>query len=463
MALLVTDPTLLLNGNSDAATTPGAELTINTGSKTIAINPGSGDLDATVGGVTGQALFSALKILWRNSSTYIKFPFPMEMITPEQFEFINGWLPADTTTRKAIRTAGWVERNTSGNITKMFAGIISLGSMGGSDQPYYQQVDSSTASVNFTFTGTVNEAIQILDDPNGDGSYADGYDRRSYLKLFVREYTKVYAQAQLSDIGVSGNMTYIVYRFPLSNSTDLKITENDATVGGVGSPWASIDIEYFGTNQTRSIGGSNYNFRYIIDGNNATAEQIYMKVQYLLRQNSDIDSGAGTVTGKTADSLLRFVGDTLVTSPGVYIDNFNSNDTNRIDFYDFGGTKRNFPFVAAGTLNFGVNATNDVNGKYWLFFETNPAGDFGTANALIVQDAASSNITGNVSSSSISFSFAYDSNAQGGRTPGTDASVRLVVTGLSTSQYASTTATITRATGQSISIAPALERNYTNP
>ncbi len=462
MAVLITDPTLLLSGNDDAATTPGAELTIDTTAKTITINPGSGDLDATVGGVTGQALYSALKILWKNSSTYIKFPPPMEMITPEQFEFINGWVPADATTRKAIRTAGWVERNASGNITKMFAGIISLGDMGSSDQPYYQQVNATTASANFTFTGKVNEAIQILDDPNGDGTYSDGYDRRSYLKLFVREYQKSYASAQLSDIGVDGNMTYIVYRFPLANASDLKITQNDTNVS-TNSPFTGVDITYYGSNQNRSIGGTNYPFRIIIDGNNATAEQIYMKVQYLLRQNSDIDEGAGTVTGKTADALLRFVGDTLVTSQGVYIDNFNSNDTNRLEFFDQNNVKRVFPFVAAGTLNFGTNAVSDTNAIYRLFFETNPGGNFGTANAIIVNDSSGNAISGNVGgNSSVSFSFAYDSNTQGGRTAGTDASVRLVVIGLNTSQYASATATISRSTGQSISITPSLERNYTN-
>jgi hypothetical protein len=455
MALIVTDPTLLLAGNSDLASTPGAELVINTTTKTIQIVPGEGDLDAVVGGVTGQALYSALKILWRNSSTFIKFPFPMESITPEQFEFINGWSLADATTRKAIRTAGWVERNLAGNIIKMFAGIISLGSMGENDQPYYQQVNGGV-STNFQFTGPVNEAVQILDDPNGDGNYADGYDRKEYMKLFVREYQKVYSQSQLSDIGVT-SMTYIVYRFPLSNTSDLKISQDDTAISTT-EPYTNIDITYYDENQDRTIGSTDYPFRVIIDGQGATAEQIYMKVQYLLRQNSDIDEGADDVTGKTADALLRFVGDTLVTSKGVYIDNFNSNDTNRIDFYDYNDVKRNFPFVAAGTLNFGSNAVSDVNSKYWLFFETG----FGTDSAIIVKDANSNDITGSVTGANISFTFAYDSNVQGGRTAGTDANVRLVVSGLGTSQYSSTNATITRATGLSITSAPALERNYQN-
>ncbi len=463
MSLLITDPTLLLLGNSDAATTPGAEMVVDVSAKTIQIIPGQGDLDATVGGATGQALYSALKILWRNSSTYIKYPFPMESITPEQFEFINGWAPADDTTRKAIRTAGWVEKDAAGNVNRTYAGVISLGSMGAADQPYYQQ-SSNGASANFEFTGPVNEAVQIFGTTaNGDTGAGD-FNYASYMKLFAREYQKVYASASLGDIGVTA-MTSIVYRFPLANSTDLKITHDDTTIEGVGGNYENIDITYYATDQVREIGtGNDYNFRVIVDGNNKTAEQIYEKVQYLLRQNSDIDTGGGTVTGKTADSLLRFVGDTLVTSQGVYIDNFNANDTNRIEFYDYtSNLKRTFPFVAAGTIQLGANAVSDASAKYWLFFETLPgaANDFGESGAVIVNDASGTPITGSVSGqSSIAFTFAYDSNVQGGRTAATEASVRLVVSGLTKSQYTSSLATITRSTGQSIAAVPALERNY---
>jgi hypothetical protein len=59
-------------------------------------------------------------------------------------------------------------------------------------------------------------------------------------------------------------------------------------------------------------------------------------------------------------------------------------------------------------------------------------------------------------------SFAYDSNVQGGRSAGTDAAVTIVAIGLSTGQYVSTTATITRTTGQNISLVSSLERNYSN-
>ena len=61
------------------------------------------------------------------------------------------------------------------------------------------------------------------------------------------------------------------------------------------------------------------------------------------------------------------------------------------------------------------------------------------------------------------FTFDYDNNTQGGRTAGTDAAVVVVAIGLNTAQYVSATGTITRATGQNISLVAPLERNYSNP
>lgn len=38
-------------------------------------------------------------------------------------------------------------------------------------------------------------------------------------------------------------------------------------------------------------------------------------------------------------------------------------------FFDNTGTSRNFPFVAAGTLNFSQTLVDDTDGEYWLFYE----------------------------------------------------------------------------------------------
>ena len=48
---------------------------------------------ANTGGVSGQALYSKFKNIWKEDPEAIRFPFPMEAITPESFEFINNWTP----------------------------------------------------------------------------------------------------------------------------------------------------------------------------------------------------------------------------------------------------------------------------------------------------------------------------------------------------------------------------------
>jgi len=110
-------------------------------------------------------------------------------------------------------------------------------------------------------------------------------------------------------------------------------------------------------------------------------EDIYEKVQYQLRQATDInENGAVVVVGKTAGRLGIFEGDTLKmgtftpTNPagggsGVFIEGFDTNNTNSLAFTDNGGTARTFPFVSAGSLNFSQNLVDDTDGEYWLFFE----------------------------------------------------------------------------------------------
>jgi hypothetical protein len=112
----------------------------------------------------------------------------------------------------------------------------------------------------------------------------------------------------------------------------------------------------------------------------ATKNEIYEKVHYQLRQDADIDETANIVTGRTADDLAVFVGPDIrfgslsPTNPngggsGVIVEGFDANDTNNMFFFDNTGTSRNFPFVAAGTLNFSQTLVDDTDGEYWLFYE----------------------------------------------------------------------------------------------
>lgn len=426
----------------------GTEVTINTSAKTITLNV-AGNLSND--GVTLQAVYSFFKEEWKNDASLIAYPFPMVSITPEQFEFVEDWVPANDTTRNLLRSAGWREINASGTIEREYMGIISLGNIDSGDTPYFA-FSSDSAKTDFAFAGPINQAIQTF----GDASNGNFDKRSDTLTIFIRSQGKTYGSATSTSIGLTA-LNYIANRFPLAEAADAKITANDTTIATT-TPYTGMSITYGAT--TRSIGGVSYNFNIIVDGNGGTAEQIYEFLQYRLRLGTDIDDGAGTQVGQLADVFANFVGDTLKTTTGVFIDNFLSVDRNRLIFTDTGGTERTFPFLASGTITFNANLTNDASAIYRMFFTSG----FNTGSAILVDDNSGTDISGNVSgATSVSWDFDYDNNTQGGRTAGTDANVTIIAIGLNTAQYVSATATITRATGQNFSLVAPLERNYANP
>ena len=425
----------------------GTEITIDTSGQTVALAV-AGNLSND--GVTGQALYSFLKEEWKNDASLIPYPFPMVSITPEQFEFIEDWVPANNTTRNLIRTAGWREITAGDVIEREYMGVISLGNIDGADTPYFA-FSSDAAKTDFDFAGTINQAIQTF----GDASNGNFDKRSDTLTVYIRAQGKTYGSATSTSIGLTA-LNYIANRFPLAEAADSKISASDNDIATT-TPYTGMSITYGAT--TRSIGGVSYNFSVVVDGNGGTTQQIYEFVQYSLRQSSDIDDGAGAQVGLLADSLMNFQGDTLKTTTGVAIDDFQASDRNNLVFTDTGGTERTFPFLATGTISFNANLASDSDAIYRMFFTSG----FGTGSAVLVDDNSGADISGTISgSTSAAFDFDYDGNTQGGRTAGTDATVTVVAIGLDTAQYVSASATITRATGQNISLVAPLERNYDN-
>lgn len=440
----------------------GTELTLDTSAKTFTLNV-AGNLVAK-DGVTVQALYSKLVELW-TTSTYNKFPFPIYTIDARsgQFQFgtdgstYNGWKPADDATRTYLRDGGWSEFSAAGALNRQYVGIVALASGFPSGAQFYYQKAAAGAAADFTFDDSPNEGIQVF----GDASNGN-FDDRTYFKIFCREYNYTYDDAVLGDVGETATGAFKV-SLPVSVGSDLKITANDAAMSG--SPYTGIDVEFFGSDQSKTIGGGSYPFRKIIDGNSATLEQIYTKVQYLLRQNSDIDAGAGSVTGNIADSLCYFVGDTLYTTQGVFIENIQAADLNRVVFLDQNSVQRSYPYASAGALNF--NSFLQGAGGYYRMFFTDPtggAGDaYGESGAITVNDKDGTPITGTSPGASEAFTFDYDGNVQGGRTAGVDADVTIVAGRPGYAKPVVATGTITRSKGISISLVAEQDRGYVNP
>lgn len=441
----------------------GTEITIDTSAKTFTLIAAGGLVAKD--GVTLQALYSKFIKLWE-TSTYNKFPFPMYAIDAKsgQFQFgtdggsYNGWKPATDATRQMLRDGGWSEYSNAGALNRQYVGIVSLGDVSAAAQLYYQR-DSADAPSNFTFADEVNEGIQVY----GDASNGN-FDKRTYFKSFVREYNKKYKTSILADTGQTATGAYTVNML-LSNEDDLKITAADGSMtAGI---YAPIVVEFFGSDQSKTIGGGSYPFRKIIEGNSATLEQIYTKMQYQLRQNADIDAGAGSVTGKTADDLCYFVGDTLYTTQGVFIENILAADLNRVVFLDQNNVQRQYPYSSAGTLNFNSFLTSGGTGYYRMYFTndlaaTVPVGnDYGTSGAITVNDKDAVAITGTISSSSVPFTFDYDGNVQrGAGSAGDDAPITIVAGNKGIAKPVVAAGTISRSKGISISLVAEQDRAY---
>lgn len=345
----------------------------------------SDDAPGKTSGVTGRCIYSFTKEEWKSDAALNKFKFPFKMIYEASFQLINGWSFLDQQTKDIIRDAGFQEIVTDDE----FSCIISLGAIDAGGAPYYANVvgfDQTTVA--FDKSGELNENILVFDGTA---------DTRDYLKLFLREEGKLYAEYDLHfEQGLTA-LGFEAYKLPLSNGTDLKIVDNDATVSGANDPYQNMSIDYLtgalfetaavgsyviddvvqdglgrwfrcttgGTVDVtditdigtmggagtaiwevypgeRAVGTSYYAFNRIIDGdsvNTATKEEVHTYCQYQLRQATDINGNAGldafgTVNGNIAIPLTSFVGDQLFTNPGVYVDFLDANDNSNITYQD---------------------------------------------------------------------------------------------------------------------------------
>ena len=437
----------------------GTELIINEPLRTIQL-VAAGNLVAK-DGVTLQAVYSKLVDLWA-TATYQDSPVPMYALDALSGQFqigtdgstYSGWTWADDATRNMLRDGGWTEFSATGDVNRVYAGFIGLGSVSAGSQPYYHLAPTD-APINFPFTDQFNAGVQVFGDlTNGN------FDKRTYAKTFCREYGKKYKSSVLADTGATGTGAN-KQNFLIANEDDLKIQAADGAM--TGAPYNGITVAYYTANQTRTIAGVSRNFKIIIDGNGATLEQIYTKVQYLLRQATDINTGgtAGSKIGKIQDDLLAFVGDTLETSTSVYIDNILSADSNRIKFKDDSGVFRENLYTAVGTITFNTPLIG-AGSSYRLFFTSPPGAgnDYGEAGAITVNDATGTPITGTISGPSVSFTYDYDANVQGGFTGGTDRPVTLIGIRPGGGKFVASTGLLTKSKTINLSLVAEVDRVY---
>ncbi len=257
------------------------------------------------------------------------------------------------------------------------------------------------------------------------------------------------------DAWIGGTLT--IYE-GTDNNVSFPITDNDATTITVTGTIASGSSLSFTLYPPTPIG--------------ASLPQIYTKIQYLLRQDSNINTAATSVNGKTAALLLNFVGDSLKcgfyapTNPagggtGVLIQGVASADVNSIVFYDNSAAAREYPYASAGYLNFNSFLTSGSTGYYRMYFTDLPGDlDYGKDGAVTVDNASGVDIQGTITSGAIAFTFDYTGNVQGGRTGGTEAAVTIVAGNAGMAKPVVATGTITASKALSFTLTAEQDRGY---
>lgn len=261
-----------------------------------------------------------------------------------------------------------------------------------------------------------------------------GFDRSEFFKAYIRSQGFTFDDSVLADTGQTETGAFKV-NVLLSNAADTNIVNTDAEITGAeAATYNNILVSYYNASQSIDINDAadDFDFRIIIDGDNKTLPQIYTKVQYLLRQTSDINSAgdAGTKRGDIQDLLLRFEGDKLICSQSVFIQNLRPQDRNSVDFFDQGGTKRIYDFAATLQLNFNSFLQQNSTGYYVVYItdSTTGADDYGTSTAIVLDDNTGTDISGVINAASITKSIDFDNNTQGGRVDADENSADIAIT-----------------------------------
>ena len=204
------------------------------------------------------------------------------------------------------------------------------------------------------------------------------------------------------------------------------------------------------------VAAGNLNFSSNINGE-LDSETIYsLYFEYITRTIST-NIAVTTASGNTATFTYSGTAlDHLQTGDYIIASGF-TNAANNTEYLV--GTVTSGTSVTVTAVNTGATLVDEVLGAS-VQVDENP---FGSLGAVIVKNNSGVDITGEVTASTIPFDFDYTNNNQGGRTPDTDAAVHLIALALDGAEWAEATYTISKATGQNITINTGDERNYSNP
>lgn len=396
------------------------------------------------------------------------------------YEVINGRkFAADD--RQKIRNSGWIERAAGGAIDRIYFGVVSLGNIEPTSQPYYQLAEGGEAGdnpVDFAKVGSVNEAVQVFGTTANGDTGAGTIDNLFFLSNKVRTFGFNYDEKRLADSGVSEMSGYST-GFALGETPHLTSGAYDlADVygGAQTAPWTGMRLERLETPIVKGgFSQADGNFRWILHNDaDGTLDQCVAFLDALAQTDDNInldefdDPGhGGIVRGKrvgtwyTYDAQGRIVTRSGTNDGGLFIDGLPISDQQRIVQRDDANGLKTYPFQVQVNLQVGANAAADANAWYHNFYLDGAGGlDYGTPDAVTVNDASNTEVKGDVDGVPvISYAYDYDGNIQAGLDPATDKDIVALCEGDGGATQAKTVFTLSRTAIVNVAVAPGLETN----
>ncbi len=220
----------------------------------------------------------------------------------------------------------------------------------------------------------------------------------------------------------------------------------------------------------RPINGVNYPFHWRLFAHGGTQAQVHQRLRLEQRREEDIDGSDTLQRGDIQDDLMSFVAPNGITLD-LFPDNLSGVELNNVKYRDISGAFLNSTEIVGARdrtnaflvgLTFVPNADLIASNakRLTMYFTSVPSGAFDANDAIIIDDDVAVDMDFTAISGDIQATYDYTNNAQGGRTPDSDAPFVLVASGDDVAQSILLTGTITKVNAITIQVAPPTEFNY---
>lgn len=398
-----------------------------------------------IDGVQGIVLASELVDMW-DTLDLDKYDRPFTSIEPraKSLASLNGWEPHDLDTQNAIRDTALEIRDSATAAARKIYALWRSGDLDESTDQFYFWPSSDaalTAPTGAVMTGYINQLFLIYDADGADNRNTNGgitwFTRCAEVGKTIVMQEHVVSYAEIMPVSAA-------------NAIDPKLVASDVTIGA-GGIYANIDITNATLDYSGDVDGTPYDFDILIEGDSQLNQTVHEKVNYLLRQPTDINQSADEVMrGDKQWPITSFSGE-VFTIQG-YLANFNSAQRNDLRVVDVNSITRQWPSIMTLIVNAAAIA---IGGTFSIFhsdtYGTNDAVYFQNESAVEQKDVS---ITG-----SNSVVMAYSTYSVNGHTGGEPLPVTITYNRPGFIEPDKITATLS-GSNLSVSIAPTPDPSY---